>query len=85
MACSISWLMESSSKCEIGEAASDKCALSETSAYHFLYLESALNYWYYLDSFKKAINDARDYISGQIPAMFDDFGDQVDGEEGWTE
>jgi hypothetical protein len=77
--------MESSSKCEIGEAAGGKCEESKTSAYNFLYLESALNYWDYLDSFKKAINDARDYISGQIPAMFDDFGDKVDGDEGWSE
>lgn len=77
--------METSSKCEIGEAAGDKCTKTKTSAYNFLYLESALNYWDYMDSFKKAIDDARDYISGQIPAMFDDFGDEVNDDEGWSE
>ena len=77
--------MEFSSKCEIGEVAGDKCAKTKTSAYNFLYLESALNYWDYIDSFKKAINDARSYISDQIPAMFDDFGEAVNDDDGWSE
>lgn len=73
----IQGLTQSSSDCEMGDTADDKCKESKNAAYNFLYLESARNYWMYLQSFMKAIVDARSYISGQIPSMFDDFGDPV--------
>jgi hypothetical protein len=38
-----------------------------------------------LTTFKKAIVDARSYIALQIPSMFDDFGDPVKDDEGWSE
>ena len=85
MACSILRLTKSSSSCEIGDAASEKCKKTKNSAYNFLYLDSARNYWNYLRSFKLAVDDARDYISGQIPVMFDDFGEEVNGDDGWPE
>ena len=81
----IQGLTQTSLSCEMGDTADDKCRETKNAAYNFLYLESARNYWMYLDSFKKAIVDARSYIALQIPSMFDDFGDPVKDDEGWSE
>jgi hypothetical protein len=74
-----------SSHCTIGSAAEVKCRESKLSAYNFLFLDSALAYWQYMDSLKKAIEDARSYIQGQLAKMPEDFGSKITGNEGFKE
>lgn len=68
----------------MGDTADVKCKKTKSAAYNFLYLESARNYWTYLQSFKSAIEANRDYIVTQIPSMSDDFGDPAK-DEGMSE
>ncbi|KAH7396493.1 hypothetical protein DE146DRAFT_756213 [Phaeosphaeria sp. MPI-PUGE-AT-0046c] len=76
-------------KCDANDCAledgTEKCKKSESGGQIYLYLDSALAYWNYFDSFKKAIDHARDDIMGRLPSMWDQFGGPEDQGIHWTE